>query len=255
MIFILGGRGFIGSAISRYCEFNKINYKIITRDNYAELKELECDIFINANGNSKKYLATKEPLMEFDASVRSVKASLTDFKYKHYIHLSSCDVYPDCSSPESTDEKSIIDISKQSIYGFHKFLAEQCVRQFAKKWLIIRMGGFVGVGLKKNPIYDILEGGPLWLAPESRLQYMDTDVFSKILFNLINQNILNQILNVCGSGTIQLQEVADHAGIKIEINNNSPLVTYEISIERLKGLVEVPESRKTVLDFVSKAIC
>lgn len=99
MIFILGGRGFVGSAFVRYCQQNRLEHTVIDRANYAEFIGHSCDVLINANGNSKKFLAHQQPLQDFDASVRSVRASLIDFHAALYIYLSSCDVYPDCSSP------------------------------------------------------------------------------------------------------------------------------------------------------------
>lgn len=250
MVFILGGNGFVGSAIVRYCISKGIAHRVITRENYTDLKSVPCKIFINANGNSKKFLAEEQPLVEFDASVRSVRSSLSDFNFDHYVHLSSCDVYPDCSSPSSTLEDMDLDITKQSHYGFHKYLAELCVRHMAKPWLIVRMGGFVGPGMKKNPIFDILNDRPLWLDPASEIQYMHTDDFAKILFNMINMGIENQIINVCGHGTISLKEVIAFTGRSVTVNSGSPLVHYEVSIERLSAMFPVPDSRNTVLEFV-----
>lgn len=251
MVFILGGNGFVGSAIVRYCIGSGIGHRVITRENYADLQNIPCTIFINANGNSKKFLAEDQPLVEFDASVRSVRSSLVDFKFERYVHLSSCDVYPDCSSPSSTLEDMDVDVTQQSHYGFHKYLAELCVRHSARHWLIIRMGGFVGLGMKKNPIFDILNGRPLWLDPASELQYMHTDTFSNILFDLINRNVNNQVINVCGQGTISLKEVIDCTGAKVITMPSCPLVRYEASVERLSSMVSVPVSRSAVLEFVT----
>src|SRR5262249_19486531 len=162
--------------------------------------------------NSTKYLAREWPVEEFDASVRSVRASLADFHSEFFVYLSSCDVYSDCSSPQTTNEETQLDPAQQSPYGFHKFLAEQCVRHAAPHWLSPRPGGLVGPGLWKNPVFDILNGGPLWLDPASELQYLRTDALAKILFGLLDQNVDRQILNVCGHGLIRLTEVIDWAG-------------------------------------------
>lgn len=251
MIFILGGRGFVGSALARYCEGKGIVHTIITRENYNDLKGKSCNIFINANGNSKKFMAEDQPMLEFDASVRSVRASLVDFSTDYYVHLSSCNVYPDCSSSAMTRENMELDITRQSRYGFHKYLAELCVRHAAQRWLIVRMGGFVGPGMKKNPIFDILNGRPLWLDPKSELQYMHTDAFAKILFDLVDRNVGNQVINVCGAGTISLKEAIDYAGACVTTVPGSPLVRYEVSIERLCSMVPVPESRNTVCEFIA----
>jgi nucleoside-diphosphate-sugar epimerase len=232
-IFILGGKGLLGSALTRYCELTGRTVTVIERGNYADLKGRSCQIFVNANGNSRKPLAASDPLGEFDASVRSVRASLADFRFQHYVHLSSCDVYPDCTSPASTNEEQFPDPASQSTYGFHKFMAEQCVRHAAKDWLIFRLGGFIGPGLKKNAIFDIIHGGPLYLDPASELQFLHTDRAAKIIFQVLNQGVRNSVLNLSGAGVVRLSEVAAVYPGNIPVNPGSPRVRYEVSLAKI----------------------
>jgi len=253
-VFILGGNGLVGSGFARYCQAVGRPYVIIDRQNYASYVGRSCEIFINANGNSRKNLAVQQPIVEFDASVRSVRASLIDFRFKHYLHISSCDVYPDCSSPETTRESQIPDPARQSPYGFHKYLAEQCVRHAASDWVIFRCGGFVGPGLKKNAIFDILRGGPLYLDPASELQFLHTDNAAKIAFQLLDRGAAREVFNLCGSGVIQLSEAAELTGKPVPVQPGSPKVRYEISLEKIGSLVSVPDTRAAVLAFVREQI-
>lgn len=249
MIFILGGKGFVGSAFTRYCQSNGIDYEIIDRNNYLSNRGRSCDVFINANGNSSKVLATKDPIKDFDATVRSVRSSLNDFQFKRYVLLSSCDVYANCSSPETTHEDSEIDVSRQSQYGFHKYLAEECVRHSAKDWLVIRMGGMVGTGLKKNPIFDIINGGPLWVDPASEIQYVNTDDVAKTVFGLIDRNLTKEIFNICGNGLVKLEKLLQNHAVKV--NPNSPMVKYDVNIEKIQKITKMPDSMETVTNFIS----
>lgn len=250
MIYILGGSGFVGSAYARLFEALKLPHRVITRQNYTEWVGTSCDLLINAAGNSKKFLADRDPLAEFEASVTSVHRSLIDFNATQYVYLSSCDVYGDCSGP-GTSEASELHFAQQSVYGFHKYLAEQCVQKLAPKWLIFRMGGFVGPGLKKNPIFDMLTGSPLWLDPRSRLQYMHTDMAAQIVWQLCQKGASAEIFNLCGSGTIELSEVYEQTGKRSAVQPNSPQVTYEVNVDKLKSIVTVPDSRQAVLSFVA----
>jgi nucleoside-diphosphate-sugar epimerase len=251
MIFILGGRGLVGSGFARYCERTGKPFQVIHRENYASCAGQSCDLLINANGNSSKVLSRRDPKQDFDASVSSVRASLEDFRCKRYVHVSSCDVYPDCSSPESTREELPLDPSDQTPYGFHKRLAEQCVQHAADDWLILRCGGFVGPGLKKNAIYDILQGGPLFLDPSSELQFLHTDRAAEIVFRLIEQGIGREIFNLCGKGLVRLQEVIDRKANPVPVNPESPKVRYQVSIDKLLALVDVPSTREEVFEFVN----
>lgn len=253
MIFILGGNGFVGSAFVRYCVKLGLAHRVLTRDTYAEHRGQSCDIFVNANGNSRKPLAVKEPMTDFDASVRSVRASLCDFKIGKYIHLSSCDVYPDCSSSEKTSEDTQIDPAQQGPYGFHKWMAEQCVVHGAKEWLICRLGGFVGPGLKKNAIFDILQGGPLWLDAQSELQFMHTDDCAKIVMALA-PTLNRQVINVCGQGTLKLADIMQSSGRTVAVQPGSPRVRYEVNIGKLMRYCDVPKSETTVHAFVKEEL-
>ncbi|MCZ2147291.1 MAG: NAD-dependent epimerase/dehydratase family protein [Bryobacterales bacterium] len=250
MIFILGGHGLVGSAFARVCETEGREYAILDRTTYRDYVGQRCDVFVNANGNSRKPLAKQYPMADFDASVRTVRASLVDFRFGRYVHLSSCDVYADCSSPEVTREEQTPDVAAQSPYGFHKYLAEECVRHAAGDWLIFRLGGFVGPGLKKNAIFDILHGGPLWLDAGSELQFLHTEDAARIMLGLADGEGSREVFNLCGRGTIALSEVLAHTGREVAVTPGSPRVRYEVSIEKIRRRVEVPETRAAVLSFV-----
>jgi nucleoside-diphosphate-sugar epimerase len=207
-------------------------------------------VLINANGNSKKYLAERDPVADFDASVRSVRQSLTDFPCRCYVYLSSCDVYPDCSSPATTAESSTLDPARQTTYGFHKYLAEQCVRHQAPDGLVLRLGGFVGPGLRKNAVFDILRGGPLYLDPDSALQYLNVDWAAATTLDLIDRGVRGEIFNLCGRGVVGLREIVEWTGRSPAVTPGSPRVRYEIDIRKIAAIVDVPESRTAVRAFV-----
>ena len=248
MIFILGGRGFVGSAFSRHCELNGIEYRAITRSNYAEHTGKRCDVLVNADGNSSKMLGARDPVADFEASVSSVKRSLSDFGFGRYVLASSCDVYPDCSSPGATAEDSAIDVAAQSPYGFHKRLAELCVMHgCAGGWLILRLGGMVGAGLKKNPIHDVMNGGPLWVSPRSRLQYMNTDDVARVAFSLLGSGAAG-VFNVCGRGQVTIGDLPGASSC--EVRGDAPAVNYDVSTAKAEGAADIPDSRDAVGAFM-----
>jgi nucleoside-diphosphate-sugar epimerase len=250
MVFVMGGRGFVGSAYVRLLQRKEIPHEVVEIDNYQDFRGRSCDVLINANGNSKKFLATKDPVAEFDASIRTVCDSLHGLKYGKYVLCSTCDVYNNFENPDLNREDVEIDPSRQSRYGFHKLIAERFVRYEAKDYLIIRFGGFVGPNLKKNPIFDILSGGPLWLDPGSRLQYIHTDAAASIVWGLVERGLARETFNVCGDGLVTLKDVADHLGRTVPVQQGSQKVTYNINISKVKKYCQVPSSRETVLEFV-----
>ena len=169
MILVIGGGGFVGQAYPRLFERLGLPYTIVTRENYDALSGIDCDLLINANGNSKKFLSDQDPVFDFDASVTSVVRSLERFKPRRYVLLSSGDVYPTQRSPAETQESAALDTTQMSRYGFHKYLAEMVVNAIHPAPLVIRMGGFVGPGMRKNAIFDMLNDAPVWLHPDSEL--------------------------------------------------------------------------------------
>lgn len=252
MIVILGGGGVVGSAFVRACQAQGLDHQVVTRANYDEHVGTPCDLLVNANGNSSKLLAERSPLEEFDRTVRSVRRSLVDFSPGLYVHISSCDVYADCSSPGTTGERQVIATDDLSVYGFHKYLAELCVRRDARKWLIFRLGGVVGPGLYKNAVYDILSGGPLWLDPESRLQYLHTDDVTRIVFEIVHQGHENSVFNLCGRGTVRLADVVELTGRPIAIQPGAPRIFYDVDSEAVSRVVGVPRTEDTVFGFVRR---
>lgn len=253
MIFLIGGRGLVGSAFARLFDATGREYALLDRESYPRYAGQRCSLLINANGNSRKPLAKEKPIEDFDASVRSVRSSLVDFRFDRYIHLSSCDVYPDCTSPALTQEDAVLPAAAQSPYGFHKYLAEQCVQHAASDWLVFRFGGFVGPGLKKNAIFDILKGGPLWLDPQSELQFLHTDDAARLVMELAdNRKLSREVFNLCGNGLVRLADAAARTGREVMVQPGSPRVRYDVSIAKVSRYVSVPSTEDTVLRFVDQ---
>src|SRR4029078_8534880 len=109
VIYIIGGRGYVGSGFARYCRARGLPHQVITRENYGQFAGHSCDALVNANGNSRKYLADRDPVAEFDQSVRSVAVSLSVFKAGSYVLISTGDVYGDPSGTSTTEEGRELD--------------------------------------------------------------------------------------------------------------------------------------------------
>ena len=252
MIYIIGGNGFVGSAFRRLFDRKDIQHRVIDRDNYHLFQGEPCEVLINANGNSKKFLADLHPVEEFDASVRSVLESLTSFQYGRYVYLSSGDVYPDQDDPTFSLEDRPIEVERQSSYGLHKYIAEQLVRRYASSWLIMRMGGFVGPNLKTNAIYDMLSGSPLWLTPDSELQFIHADSAAEIVWELVRKQVPNEIVNLGASGVVNLGRLRSRLRSLSEFRDDARKVRFELSLDKLSGLLgrALPNSEQEVERFI-----
>jgi len=255
-VFILGGNGFVGSAYSRLLAKHEITYAAIDRTNYTDYVGERCDVLINANGNSRKFIAQRDPKGEFRASVDSVVASLEDFRAERYVFLSSGDVYPDQSHPGVTEEDSALDMRAMSRYGLHKFIAEELVRAIHPNWLIMRMGGFVGPGMKKNCVYDILNGPQVWLHPDSELQFIRTDTAADMVWQLVEAGLTRRTLNLGGRGVARVGDIYNRVRSAVPYASTVGRVRFELNLDRLSGLVGVvPRTSDEVEMFIAGTGC
>lgn len=254
-VTIIGAEGFVGSAFARSLRQKQVELREVTRKTYAEFVGQKSDVVIEAACNSKKFLAEKNPLEDFDLSVAHRLRTLLDFPAEFHLHISSVDVYSDLTNPETTTEKTRIDIRESSHYGFNKFLAEQLVRHHAKRWLIFRLAGMIGAGLRKNPIFDILNRQPIFIHPDSQYQFMPTDEVARVVWNLFEKGIEGEIFNLCGEGLISPREIAEIAGRELiqsdEAKNSQPRVV-DINVEKIKAHAELPETRRSVTKFIKQ---
>ncbi|MDA8231412.1 MAG: NAD-dependent epimerase/dehydratase family protein [Magnetospirillum sp.] len=255
MIYVIGGRGFVGSAYVRLLERLGLPHMVVTRENYDGLRGTACDVLINANGNSRKFLADRDPLWEFDASVRSVAESLHAFRASRYVFLSSGDVYPDPSSPATTGEDSVDTLPAASRYGRHKWMAEQLVRGEHRNWLIFRMGGFVGPGLRKNAIFDMVTGAAVRLAPESELQFIQTDHAAALVWSVVSSGVAGEVFNLGGGGRVHLGDLHAECKSASEFEAGAPVIRYELALDKLRRAAgsPIPDSLAEVRAFVRES--
>ncbi len=252
---LIGAKGFIGAALAAAARARGYALTAIDRDNYAQSQGAQADLLINAAGNSRKFLDDQDPLQGFELSVSSVMRSLHDFKFNFYIQLSSGAIYPDEGNPANNAESSLLDPAAMTRYGFHKWLAEQLVRRYAPEHLIVRLGGLLGPGLKKNAVFDILHGGPLYVHPDSQFQYMDTRDLAEAIFDLYAKAAGKvQLLNLSARGVVSVRQMAGWAKLKLsEETFSRALVRAELNLNQAAQLIELPPTDITVQKFIAAA--
>lgn len=234
-IAILGANGLLGADLVTNLQ-SKYIITPITKQNYSEHKGKLFDVFVNANGNSKRFLALQNVIEDFEASTNSVYKTIFDFNFKKYVYISSVDVYPDPSSPKRTQEDLEIKIIDQNSYGFHKYLSEQIIKKHVSDWLILRPSTILGSNLKKGPIYDILENRHLFVTLDSKLQLITSNAIAKIIEILIKKSIKNEIVNVGGVGALSFSKLYKFFDKKILVSPKAKLQIYEMSIKKLQRL-------------------
>jgi nucleoside-diphosphate-sugar epimerase len=254
VILLPGGQGFVGSAFSRLFKRRGIAHESITRASYAQAVGRTEAILINASANSRKYLAEQDWHADFEASVASVARTLRDFTVDLYVLISSVDVYNVLDDPAQNAEDAVIDPFRLSTYGFHKYLAEACVMRHARRWLIVRLAGMVGPGLKKNPVFDVLHGRPLSIHADSGYQFMSTDAAAEVVWRVIEAGVTNRVVNVCGQGLISPKAISELAGKPLIVSPQaaaSPPRVVHINTSLAGHFAALPDTTATIAEFVS----
>jgi nucleoside-diphosphate-sugar epimerase len=253
-VTVVGANGFVGSSFVRLlAQRPDVELVCVTRQNFESLPPTHSDVVIEAACNSKKFLADQDPLSEFESSVTHRIKSVLRFTGNLQVHISSVDVYSNLTSPVTTREDSTIDPGSVSRYGMHKFLAEQLIRHYAPRWVILRLAGMVGLGLRKNPVHDILHGHPLRIHPDSRYQFMLTDEVARVAWGLIERGVEGEIFNVCGDGLISMREIARLAGKELDrttLPADAAPRNVEASNEKIRRLFPIARTVDTVKEFL-----
>ena len=251
--FVLGGDGLLGSAIIRELLKQKKRVINIKRSNYNKFINKKCDIFIYANGNSNKYFATQNPFVDFELSVMTVIKSINDFKFKKFIFFSSCDIY-DKISIKNTFEDSLITKSN-NFYGKNKYIAENIVKLYCKKWLILRLGPLIGKNLKKNAIFNLLNNKKVYSNIYSKSSFILTDTVAKFLLKLLHIK-KNKIFNISGKGSVSFKTIKELAKSKSIFIKNKKINNYIVNTKKIEKYlnIKIPKSINQINKFINKSI-
>ena len=240
----------LGSDLVEYLA-SKFLVTSITKENYSQFVGKAFDVLVNANGNSKRFWAIKNPLEDFVLSTVSVYKSLFDFKFKTYIYVSSSDVYVDHSSNTSTSEDQIQDSSKLSSYGLHKYLSEKIIENNCPNYIILRSSMALGKNLKKGPIYDIFKNKSLFISESSRIQMITTIEIANIIKFFLDQNKANNVINVGGKGTVNFKKIQTYFSFPVKFLKEAEEQIYEMNVEKLDKLFSIKSSEEYLREFLS----
>ena len=247
---VIGGQGMLGSDLVKYLSQSFL-VTSISKENYSQFINHSFDVVVNANGNSKRFWAVKNPLKDFVLSTVSVYKSLFDFKFKTYIYVSSSDVYVDHSSIASTSENQTQGQNKLSPYGFHKYLSEEIIKNHCKRYLILRASMVLGKNLKKGPIYDVINKNPLFISKTSRLQIISTQEVAKAIAFLIDKKIANDIFNLGGKGVVDFEKIQTYFSTPVSFRSANETQIYEMNVAKLNKLFPLKTSKRYLQEFLT----
>lgn len=145
---LIGFSGFVGSTLLKQVHFESL-YR---STNISGIEGQSFDTVICAGTPAQKWIANREP--EADRQkIDGLIAHLETIQCKTFILISTVDVF---KSPIGVDEDTPVEESELHAYGLHRRLLEKFVENHFPNYLIIRLPGLIGPGLRKNVIFDFL---------------------------------------------------------------------------------------------------
>ena len=150
---LIGSSGFVGSTLLRQTNFDAL-YR---STNIAEIDGRSFDTVVCAAAPAQKWIANREPAAD-RRNIEALMAHLDALQCRRFVLVSTVDVFRE---PVGVDEDSAVDEAALHPYGLHRRLLERFCAQRFERCLVVRLPGLVGPGLRKNAIFDLLNGNNL----------------------------------------------------------------------------------------------
>jgi nucleoside-diphosphate-sugar epimerase len=163
---LIGHTGFVGGNLDRQGRYDAgFNSK-----NFRDMAGGAFDEVVCAGVQAVKWWANQNADEDW-RRISDLLDVLATVKTRRFVLISTVDVYRD---PNGVDEATPVDTEGLHPYGLHRWRVEEWVRGHHADHLILRLPGLFGEGLKKNLIFDALNGRDLsGFHPQSRFQFYD----------------------------------------------------------------------------------
>lgn len=222
--FIPGAAGFVGRRlIQKLLEvknnvilansrsrlpFSHERLEFIESDIFSIRRKLNADVLIHLIGSPGVWFSEKYPEEDYHINAESLKTALeiTDSRnLRKVVFASTCQVYGSGSSEEHLEPLP------QNEYGRNKLKAEALLREHCKKrgipYSILRMSWIYGPGMKKNPIYDMLNNRS-YLGMDSTLDFIFVDDVCEALIAASEREVWNgKTVNISSGEATSLRKI------------------------------------------------
>jgi hypothetical protein len=150
---LIGYTGFVGSTLLKQRTFEQR----FRSTNINEIEGNEFDLVVCSAAPAQKWIANREPEADLQ-TIEDLIAHLKTIRCETFVLISTVDVF---KSPIGVIEDTPVDEAGLHPYGLHRRLLEKFVEECFANYLIVRLPGLVGPGLRKNVIFDFLNNNNL----------------------------------------------------------------------------------------------
>jgi nucleoside-diphosphate-sugar epimerase len=150
---LVGHSGFVGSLLTRQARFDAC----FRSANIGQIEGRRFGTIVCAGAPAQKWLANRDPAAD-RANIQRLMCSLSRVRCDRFVLISTVDVFRD---PLGVDEYTPVAEDGLQGYGLHRLILEKFVASQFPQYLVVRLPGLVGPGLRKNVIFDFLNDNNL----------------------------------------------------------------------------------------------
>ena len=228
---ILGGSGFIGSALVRHLRAQKHDVETPARD-VQSLKGKNLGHVIYAIGLTGNFRERPDDAIE--AHVHLLQKLMKNAEFESWLYLSSTRVYSGLAADVPAEEGAVLSIRSgaDALYDLSKLLGESiCLGQNNTKIRVARLSNVYGAGQSEHTflgsiLRDLKRDGQATIheAPQSSKDYVSIDDVTQTL-ELIATRGQERLYNVASGTSVTHQQLADIVnknGVNIGFETKAP---------------------------------
>lgn len=150
---LIGHSGYVGSTLLRQRGFDNL-YR---SSNIGEIRGKAFGLVVCAAAPAQKWIANREPERDRQA-IDGLIGHLRTIRARTFVLVSTVDVF---LKPAGVTEESPVEEDGLHAYGLNRRRLERAVEEIFPGSLVVRLPGLVGPGLRKNAVFDFLNGNNL----------------------------------------------------------------------------------------------
>lgn len=150
MRVLIGSSGYVGTTLQKQTRFDRL-YR---STNIGDIRGSKSGLIVCAAAPAQKWLANQDPVSD-RRSIEGLISHLETVSSENFVLISTVDVF---KNPVGVDEDSLVEEDGLHPYGLHRRLLEKFIEGRFPNHLVVRLPGLVGPGLRKNVIFDFLNG-------------------------------------------------------------------------------------------------
>ena len=215
---LIGSTGFVGTTLLRQRTFDDCYHST----DIQNIDGKEYDLVVCAAAPAKKWYANLHPEEDRNC-IDGLISHLSNVKTKLFVLISTVDVF---KNPVGVDENTEIKLDELQAYGLNRRRLELFVEKHFSKYLIVRLPGLVGTGLRKNVIYDFKHDNDIEkIETRNVFQFYPMKNLWQDVENALDKDLKFVHLT---AAPVSVKELAKEAfSIDFENNLEKPLVSYD----------------------------